>query len=159
MAQDLPNSLFRPFSGPKIWPTRVIFHTHTWKYPQYACKPSFRVWHQNVFEKIPYFGLIWGQKGAQNLAHKTHFSHTLENTHNMPVNQVLWAPIENLLRKLPKTCKISNFDLFVNMVPQFWSHNFVGNIVVHIQAKYWKDRMKTEGAYDQKSPKFPILCN
>ena len=62
--------------------------------------------------KIPYFGLIWGQKGAQNLANKGNFSHTLENTHNMPVNQVLWAPIENFLRKLPITCKISNFDLF-----------------------------------------------
>ena len=50
--------------------------------------------------------------GAKNSAHKTHFSHTLENTHNMPVNQVSWAPFENFLRKWPKTCKISNFDLF-----------------------------------------------
>ena len=26
-------------------------------------------------------------------------------------------------------------------------HNFLGNIVVHIQTKYRKDQMKTEGAY------------
>ena len=50
--------------------------------------------------------------GAKNSAHKTNFSHTLENTHNMPVNQVSWAPFENFLRKWPKTWKISNFDLF-----------------------------------------------
>ena len=38
-----------------------------------------------------------------------------------------------------------------------WSHNLVVNIVVHIQAKYRKDRMTTEGAYGQKSPKFTIF--
>ena len=30
---------------------------------------------------------------------------------------------------------------------KFYSHNFLGNIVVHIHTKYWKDLMTTEGAY------------
>ena len=61
--------------------------------------------------KIPYFGLIRVKKGPKNWPTRLIF-HTLEITHNMHVNQVLWGPIENFLRKLPKTCKISNFDLF-----------------------------------------------
>ena len=39
-------------------------------------------------------------------------------------------------------------------------HNFVGNIVVHIQAKYRKDQMKTEGAYGQKNlQNSQMFCN
>ena len=30
---------------------------------------------------------------------------------------------------------------------KFYLHNFLGNIVVHIRAKYQKDQMKNEGAY------------
>ena len=30
---------------------------------------------------------------------------------------------------------------------KFYLDNFLGNIVVHIQVKYQKDQMKTEGAY------------
>ena len=73
-------------------------------------KTFLRKWPKT--SKIPYFALIQCQIGAKHLAHKTHFSHTLESTNNIAVNQVSWAPIENCLRKWPKTCKISNFDLF-----------------------------------------------
>ena len=37
---------------------------------------------------LTYFGPTWDPKGTENLAHMGHFSHTLESTHNMPVNQV-----------------------------------------------------------------------
>ena len=30
---------------------------------------------------------------------------------------------------------------------KFYLHNYLANIVMHVQAKYRKDRMKTKGAY------------
>ena len=44
-------ALFGSKNGPKIWPTGRFF-THTWKYPQCVCTPSFMVSYWNVFEKM-----------------------------------------------------------------------------------------------------------
>ena len=117
MAQDLQNSLFRPYSGPKILPARVIFRTHTlestYNMPVNQVSESDINFFLKKWPKTSNFqnSLFWPYSGPKIWPTRLIF-HTLENTHNMPVNQVSWAPIENSLRKWPKTCKISNFDLF-----------------------------------------------
>ena len=60
--------------------------------------------------KLRYSDPIRGQKGADNLAHKIHVSHTFESAHNMPVNQISGSGVKNYMRKWPKTSKIPNFD-------------------------------------------------
>ena len=44
---------------------------------------------------------------------------------------------------------------------KFWLRNFLGNIVVSIQAKYQKDRIKTEGAYGKniQNSQFFVIKN
>ena len=97
------------------------------------------------------FGPIWGQKGLKNLAHMGHVSHTTGNTHNMHVNQVSWSCIKNLLRKWPKTWKKHFLPIFAFKDPlkkleakksRFYSHNLLGNIIVHTHAKYRKYQWK-----------------
>ena len=74
-------------------------------------------------------------------------THTPESTHNVPAKQVSWSQIKNFLRKLAKNTKIPFFLLiFVIKDPlkkleakqksKFYFHNFLGNIVVQVHAKY-----------------------
>ena len=115
-----------------------------------------------LFKKIDenkYNGPFWpylGPKRPENLVHMGRFSHTPESTRNMHLNQISWSHIKSFLRKQPKTSKISILPIFVSKDPlkiigskksKFDLNNFGGNIVVHIQAKYRKDWMKTQGAY------------
>ena len=71
----------------------------------------------------------------------------------MPVNQVSWSDIKNFLSKRPRTTKNPYFLLLKihkkkkSQKSKFSLHKFLGNIVVQIQAKYQKDRIKSEGAY------------
>ena len=55
----------------------------------------------------------------------------LQNSHFLPIFQ----RIKDSLKK-SRTLKF-----------KFYFHNLLANIVVHIQAKYWIDQIKTEGAY------------
>ena len=49
---EIPHiDIFRPKRGRKFGP-RGSFFTHIWKYPQYACKPSLKVWHKKLYEKM-----------------------------------------------------------------------------------------------------------
>ena len=110
-----------------------------------------------VYIRKPIFRPILGPKWPENLPHRSHFTHTPESTHNVPVNQVSYSHIKNFLRKWPKTKKlIFIFSLWLKIhwkrnrwkkKSKFYFHNFLGNIVVHIQAKYWIDRTKTEETF------------
>ena len=57
----------------------------------------------------------------------------------MPVNQVSWSPISFVIKDPLQKLKAKK--------SKFYFHNFLGNIVVNIHAKYRKAQMKTEGAY------------
>ena len=62
------------------------------------------------------FWPIWDPEGPKNLAHRGHFSHTPESTHNMHVNQVWSSHIKNFLREWPKTSNIPIFlPIFCNL--------------------------------------------
>ena len=55
MAENLQNYLFWPYLRPKKeqkFGPQDSFFTHTWKYPQHACKPSFMGAHWKLSEKI-----------------------------------------------------------------------------------------------------------
>ena len=72
----------------------------------------------------------------------------------MRVNQVSWSYSKTLLRKWPKSFKNINFTYLTkiwlkiqNEKSKLSLHRFLGNIVEHIEAKYHKDQIKTEGAY------------
>ena len=71
--------IFWPYSGLKRGPNfgqQGSFFIHIWKYLQYGCKASFKVWHQKLSEKmakkqfriLTYFLLLKIHK--KNLKHK-----------------------------------------------------------------------------------------
>ena len=108
----LPNLvLYQTDIGGQKFEPHGSFFTQAWKYSQYACKASFwvnlalsTVWENGPRPpKFPISALF----GTKNLASKGNFSHTLESTYNMPVNQVSESDINFFfLRKWPKTSKI-----------------------------------------------------
>ena len=100
---------------------------------------------------------LFGTKRPKNFAHGGHFSHTHTPscTHNKSVKPSFMVPYWQLFEKMAKNLQNSNFNLFCNWryiedrgkKSKFYFHNFVGNIALHIYAKYRNDRVKTEGAY------------
>ena len=99
-------------------PWRTIFFSHVLMWFQWD-KTTSCMWIEWELLAIkrksdfgPKIGPIRGQKAPENLAHKAHFSHTNQSTHNIPVNQVSWEPFKNCLRKWPKNSKNPNFDKF-----------------------------------------------
>ena len=113
----LPNLvLYQTDIGGQKFEPHGSFFTQAWKYSQYACKASFwvnlalsTVWENGPRPpKFPISALF----GTKNLASKGNFSHTLESTYNMPVNQVSESDI--------------NFFFWENgpKPPKFWGQKF-----------------------------------
>ena len=95
-----------------------------------------------------YIDIIWpymGPKKAQKF-----------NPQALHNNQVSLSHIKNFFEKMSNTSKIPNFCLFYVIKnpteieaesQNSNSKSFFGDIDIHIEAKYRKDQMKTEGAY------------
>ena len=146
----------------KFGPVGFIFCTPTKIAPTSSlvkfCVNPMETFQENRWKLIswPILALL-GTKQSPEIWPTRAIFHTLESTHNVLVNQVSWSDIKNVLRKWRKNSKIPNFFylFFVIKDPlkkirskksKFNFYIFFGNIVV-LQAKYQKDRMKTEGAY------------
>ena len=75
--------IFLPYSGPKrsrkFCPLGWFF-THIWKYPQYASKSSFRVWHKKKTYQKQKFKILISDDFAQHCcAHSCHISERSDN--------------------------------------------------------------------------------
>ena len=89
--ENLYIDLFWPYLGPKTaqkFGPQGPFFKHTWKYLQCACKPSFLVSYQKLFEKMAkklqnfYYLSIFFQRSIVKIRSKKskfHFHHFLDN--------------------------------------------------------------------------------
>ena len=160
------NLTFDPFGGPKWSNFFSLFYTPT-KVAAVSLQIRFRVNPLETFQEnirkliideiyIDSFSPYLGPKSTKKFRPLGPFSHTLESTHNVHVKQVSWSHFIKCLRIWPKTSKITIFtfffvtkDLLKNLEAKkakFYFHNLLGNNIVHIQAKYRKDRIKTDGS-------------
>ena len=101
------------------------------------------------------FGTLFWVNRDRNMAPKTRIVYTLEVTPGIPANQVSRSLLELLEEMATNLKKIYQFLPIVDdqnpskydKISHSSFHRLLGNIVVHIQAKYWKDRTKSEGTY------------
>ena len=82
--------IFKPEMAQKFWSHVSIFNTPT-KVAPMSLLIRFQVNPAEIFQENIRKPISWGPKGPENLAYREQFSHTLEGTHNMPVNHVKWS--------------------------------------------------------------------
>ena len=120
-----------------------LYFTNLQKWLQRAYKSSF-VW-------IP-----WTR--TENMVHRGHFSHVYTHL-SVPTICVLTrfrGLILNYCGENSQTLQNSQFFAYILQSKINWKnrrkwkfclHNFMANIVMHFQAKYWTGRMKIDGAH------------
>ena len=143
-------------------PLGLIFHTPT-KVDPTSLWIGFRVNPVETFQENRRKPIHWlilallGPKMARKFCPlEPFFTHT-RKCPQCTYKPSLMVSYKKVLRKCPKTYKIPIFTyFFVIKDPlkkleakksKFYFHNFLRNIVVHIQAKYRNDRVKTGAAY------------
>ena len=160
------NLTFDPFGGPKWSKFLGLFYTPT-KVVPVSLQIRFRVNPVETFQENRrkliideiYIDSFWpylGPKSTKKIRPLgPFFTHTLDSTHNVHVKQVSWSHFKNVWEYDQKPLKFPFYILFCNKrfieklrskKAKFYFHNLLGHIIVHIQAKYRKDKIKTDGS-------------
>ena len=111
--------IWRPKMAPNFGPRRVYL-LHTYKSSSYELanevsrEPSKKN-HENRRKPIywPILALFGTKNGPKIWPTRGNFSRTPQSIHNIPVNEVSWSRIKNLLRKWLKTSQIPILPIFI----------------------------------------------